>query len=298
MTLGTVDTVVPVWRSLLFVPATNLALIEKAHTRGADAIILDLEDSVPQDQKSLARDNVAGSAEKLRSRGVDVLVRVNAEDCEKDVRAACCDAISALVIPKVGSAKDVKKVATILDEQDAARPTRLIAQIESVHALANLDSIAGSSQRLHGMSLGSEDFSVSTAMTPNSATLFMPNQMVVFACRRAGIEPYGMPASIAQFRDTDALELAAQQAAEMGMGGAFCIHPNQVAAINNALTPTEQEIAEAAALLDKYEQVKRAGDAVFALDGKMVDLPVVKRAKTVSARAAAISTKQFSNSNS
>lgn len=286
----------PVWRSLLFVPVNNEKHVASAHTRGADGIILDLEDSIAPELKEYARETLPGAANAIASHGSDVLVRVNAESLDEDIAAACSQSVRALVIPKVSASSSIHKSAALLDRLEAEHgldvgQTRLIAQIEDVRALPNLDAIAGSSPRLLGMSLGSEDFSTSAGMQPLPETLYGPNRQVVFACRRAGILPFGFPASITLIRDTKALTVAIKQASDMGMVGAFCIHPNQVSVLNDTLTPADDDVAAATALLQEFDQAQTEGRAVFVFNGKMVDRPVVMRARDLVARARAIAEK-------
>ncbi|MBL4826181.1 MAG: CoA ester lyase [Spongiibacteraceae bacterium] len=286
------------WRTLLFIPANNARFVAKAHTRGADGIILDLEDSIAPDQKSHARQGLAAAAQQVSKNGSAVLVRINAESWQEDIDAACTQAVSALVIPKVNEASSLVNAAQLLDQLESERnlplgAIRLLAQIEDVQALPQLDAIASSTPRLLGMSLGSEDFSASAGMLPMPETLYHPNQQVAFACRRAGILPFGFPASITLFNDLEALSIAANQAANMGFVGAFCIHPNQVAVLNQALTPSAGALADARALLDEFSQAQQRGQAVFAFKGKMVDLPVIIRARELVARAQAIAGKNL-----
>lgn len=283
----------PVWRSLLFVPAHNESFVGKAHTRGADGIILDLEDSVALDQKDSARQGLPGAAARLAAKGIDVLVRVNAEFLEEDVRAAAIGEVSALVLPKVNTPEPIVRAAGLLNQLEDERGLengriKLLAQIEDVAALPNLDAIATSSPSLLGMSLGSEDFSVSAGMWPLPETLYVPNLQVLFACRRAGILPFGFPASITLFRDVEALNVAVVQASKMGFVGAFCIHPNQVPVLNQAFTPEASAVADARTLLAEYARAEAEGRGVFAFNGAMVDLPVVRRARELVARAEAI----------
>lgn len=284
---------VPVWRTLLFIPANNEKFVSKAHTRGADAIILDLEDSIAPDRKVNARQGLPAAAQYVAANGTDVLVRVNAETLEDDIRAAATGDVRALILPKVNTAEPVCKAAALLDELESERGLepggiRLLAQIEDVHALSNLDVIASSSVRLLGMSLGSEDFSASAGMLPLPETLYAPNQQVVFACRRAGILPFGFPDSITVFSDLDALLHAANRASNMGFVGALCIHPNQVNVLNQAFTPEAGAVAEAKMLLAEFAKAESQDKGVFAFKGKMVDLPVIVRARELVARAEAI----------
>jgi len=165
---------------------------------------------------------------------------------------------------------------------------KLIAQIEDVSALPRLDEIATCSSRLIGMNLGSEDFAVSANMQPVSEILYWPNQQVAFACRRANILPFGFPASISLFEDTELLSEAVHQAAKLGMVGAFCIHPKQVSILNKILTPSPEDVADARTLLAEFAKAESEGNAVLAHKGKMVDLPVVMRARELVARSEAI----------
>jgi citrate lyase subunit beta/citryl-CoA lyase len=283
----------PVWRTLLFIPANNDKFVDKAHTRGADAVILDLEDSIAPDLKASARQVLPAAARRVAARGTEVLVRINAEWLQEDIAAACTEHVSALVVPKVSEPGTLTRAATLLDQLERQRGLipgriRLLAQIEDVRALPHLDAIATSSPRLLGMSLGSEDFSASASIVPLPETLYAPNLQVAFACRRAGILPFGFPASITLFSDIEALTHAALQAANMGMVGAFCIHPNQVAVLNRALTPDAAAVADAETLLVEFARAEAEGRGVFAFKGKMVDLPVILRARELVARAGAI----------
>lgn len=275
-----------VWRSLLFVPAHIDKFVERAHERGADACVLDLEDSVPLAHKALARTAAPAALECLAERGLDVLARINSPEQGglDDLLAIVCPALSAVVLPKVGSAEDVRMAAAVLERLEHERelpPGRigLLAQIEDVAALPRLDEIAAASPRLLGMSLGPEDFCVSAGMQPLLETLHWPSQQVAFACRRAGILPFGFPDSIAEFSDLSRLRQAVQSAKRLGMVGALCIHPAQVAVLNEAFSPTAEEVEYADGLLAELARAEAEGRGAFAYRGRMVDPPVVARAR-------------------
>ncbi len=284
----------PMWRSMLFLPAHVEKFVAKAHTRGADACILDLEDSVPLDQKAVAREKVAAGANLIASHDVGVLVRINNDNAETlaaDIAASVCPGVNALVVPKVNDAEILHSVDILVAAAEQARglatgSIRLVAQIEDVHALPKLDAIAGACPRLMGMSLGSEDFSASAGMQPTPETLYMPNQMVVFACRRAGILPLGFPSSIAEYSDESAFSQSVRRAAEMGFVGAFCIHPNQARMLNEGFSPSELELEYARELLAAVAEAEKKGQGAFAFRGKMVDPPVISRAEEVLRRVA------------
>ncbi|MEM1402105.1 MAG: CoA ester lyase [Pseudomonadota bacterium] len=276
----------PIWRSLLFIPAHRADFVLKAHLRGADAYVLDLEDSVPDAQKSHARSSITDSARTVSQSGAAALVRINQglRLAVRDLEACVCPEVQAVVIPKVRSGDQLQGLTQLIDELELELGmnlghTRLVAQIECVHGLSNLDSIACCSPRMAGMTLGSEDFSASAGMEPTPETLVAPNQAIVFACRRAGIQPLGFPASIADYSDSEQFKKTVRFAREMGFTGALCIHPRQVSALNDELIPSAAEVEQASALLAAYEQGLLEGNAAVAFEGKMIDAPVVARAR-------------------
>ena len=286
----------PIWRSMLFLPAHVEKFVAKAHTRGADAYILDLEDSVPSVEKETARRMIPAGAAQVSQAGAAALVRVNQPWAvtELDLEAAICPQVKAIVLPKVDAAGYVQAVACKIDTLEAARGmapghTLLIAQIEDVSALPRLDEIATSSPRLMGMILGSEDFSAAAGMEPIPEALFAPNQMVAFACRRAGILPLGFPASIADYAEPDAFRRTIELARKLGFVGAFCIHPSQVAITNEAFAPSAKDIAHARGLIAAFEQAIQEGRGAVEYRGKMIDPPVVARAQELLRRVPAIS---------
>ncbi|MGL4318183.1 MAG: HpcH/HpaI aldolase/citrate lyase family protein [Pseudomonas sp.] len=281
----------PVWRSLLFVPAHIAKFTDKAHQRGADACILDLEDSVALSHKQLARDAAGTAAQAINDHGLDVLVRINGlgEGGLDDLQAVVSPAVRAVVLPKVASAEAVLRLAQELERLEVQRSmlpgqTLILAQIEDVAALPWLDQIASASPRLLGMSLGPEDFCVSAGMQPVPETLLWPNQQVAFACRRAGILPFGFPGSIADFSDLPRFRQTIVLARQLGMVGAFCIHPDQVAVLNEEFSPSASEVEYAQGLLAEHAYAEVEGRGAFAYRGKMIDAPVVARAREVLAR--------------
>jgi len=284
----------PVWRSMLFVPAHVKRFVERAYARGADACILDLEDSVPLAQKASAREAVAAAAASIVGRGTPVLVRVNQpwELAAADIDAAIGPDVSALVLPKVNDAATVHAVAERIDALEVqfglrAGHTRLIALIEDVQALPALDAIAQSTPRMLGMILGPEDFSASAGMLPVPEALTLPNQMVLFACRRAGILPFGFPGSIADFGDAEAFAKTIRLASQLGFVGAFCIHPAQVPVLNTGFSPSSDDVAHARGAIAAFEAAEREGRGAAEYRSKMVDLPVVVRARETLRRASA-----------
>ena len=283
----------PAWRSALFVPAHVEKFVAKAHTRGADAIILDLEDSVPLAEKARARAAVAGAAATVAGHGLDVLVRINRpwRLAVRDLEDSICAAVHTIAVPKVASADHIAFIAETIDEIEvdkglAPGHTRLLALIEGVDGLAQMDAIARASERLIGLFLGAEDFSAEVGMQPTAEALFAPNQQLVFAARRAGILPLGFVGSIADYSDLEAFRVRILQARQLGFTGALGIHPSQIAIMNEAFLPSADEVAHAEGLLAAYEQGLAEGRGAVSYQGKMIDAPVVARAREVLRRAA------------
>jgi citrate lyase subunit beta/citryl-CoA lyase len=292
----------PIWRSMLFVPAHVEKFVAAAHTRGADAYILDLEDSVPLAQKAAARATLVSAAGAVAQSGAAALVRVNGDAAliADDLQAAVDPAIRALMIPKVESAEELRALDARIAGLERARGmaaghTLLIAQIEHVRTLPRMDEIAGSTPRLMGMILGSEDFSVSAGMEPTPETLYGPNQQMLFACRRAGILPFGFPGSISVFRDLDLFRQIIRRAREMGFVGSYAIHPHQVTVMNELFVPPAEDVEHARELLAACEAAEAQGRGAFEFRGRMVDPPVVARAREVLRRHAAVTRSPSSN---
>lgn len=278
---------------MLFVPAHVERFVARAHERGADACVLDLEDSVPLVQKALAREAVPGAAAAIAARGTPVLVRVNQpwELAAPDIDAVIGPHVSALVLPKVNDAATVREVARRIDriEAQCGLPeghTRLIALIEDVQALPELDEIARCTPRMLGMMLGPEDFSASAGMAPVREALMLPNQLVLFACRRAGILPFGFPGSIADYGDAEAFAQTIRLARQLGFVGGLCIHPTQVAVMNTGFSPSADDVVHARGAIEAFEAAEREGRGAAEYRSKMVDLPVVVRARETLRRAA------------
>lgn len=284
----------PSWRSALFVPAHVEKFVAKAHTRGADAIILDLEDSVPLAEKASARDGVATAAATVAAHGLDVLVRINRpwRLAVRDLEASVCAQVHTLAIPKVASGDHIAFIAETLDEIEVEKGlpvghTRLLPFIEGLDGLANIRDIASASPRNLGLFLGAEDFSAEVGMVPAHQGLFAPSQQVVFAARRAGILPLGFVGSIADYSDLELFRERIREARALGFVGALGIHPSQIGIMNEEFVPSAEEIAHAEGLLAVYEQALAEGRGAAAYKGKMIDAPVVARAREVLRKAAA-----------
>ena len=285
----------PLWRSMLFVPTNVPKFIASAPSRGADAYILDLEDSIPAAQKAEARTLVADAAAALAADGSDVLVRINrpwrlmVRDIEASVDANVC----ALMVPKAADPGHIRAIAQMLDELEAERGlanghTRLVAMIETTEAYFQAEAIARAHPRVAAMNLGSEDFALSAGMLPEEEGLFQPTLQVMLAARAAGVLPLGFVGTIAEYRDTELFRARAEQAARLGFLGSACIHPLQVDILNQAFTPSEAAVQQAHGIIAAYDEAKAAGRGSIEFDGRMIDEPIIQRAESILDRAARI----------
>jgi len=285
----------PVWRSILFVPALSERFVESALRQPADALQIDLEDSVGPDDKTRARDVAPAIARRFAQAGFDVLVRVNRpwRLLVRDLEAVVGADVGAITLPKVPDAAFVREVAQVLDELERERGfvsghTHLVAMIECPEGLAHIDAIAAAHPRVVALIIGAEDLALALQCAVDDAALLGPNQRAVFAARRAGVMPLGFVGSVADYADLDAFRVRIERARRLGFDGGFCVHPRQVAVMNEEFSPQPAELTRAQALVAAFEAQQARGRAAFAFEGRMVDLPVVEQARALLARAARI----------
>ena len=292
-----------IWRSLLFVPANNARFVEKAHTRGADGIILDLEDSVPVAERPRARAELGASIEQAGRGGGDMLVRINSQPDEApaDLDAAVVPGVRALLVPKVEQPETLRALSRDVSRLEAERgietgSIRFVVLVESAAAVLNAEEIARADARIVAMELGGEDFALSTGMVPDAETLALPKQLVLYAARAARIVPLGILGSIADYGDVDAYRATALRSRRFGFEGAACIHPSNVPVLNEVFTPDPSEVEHARLIVDAYRAAQRAGSGAVSVDGRMIDVPVVERAENLLARADAIRAREVASS--
>jgi citrate lyase subunit beta/citryl-CoA lyase len=279
------------YRSLLYVPASSERFIAKAAQCGADAIILDLEDSVAPNQKKEARDKLGSSIPRCAEGGADVWVRINRplSLAVRDVEAAVAGGASGILITKVEGPEHVRLLFEVAEqaERECSRhePLKAIAVIESVKNLVKADGIARAHERVIGLMGGSEDLALSMGAQPTHETLKIPKMLVHMAAAGAGRFSFGLFGSVADYADTALMRELAQEACRHGIVGATCVHPSVVPILNEVFTPSEAEVTKAHTILEAAEQKTRGGIGAFNLDGKMIDEPVVERARRLIERA-------------
>jgi citrate lyase subunit beta / citryl-CoA lyase len=287
------------WRSLLFVPVTNERFVARAQERGADAIQLDLEDSVAAAEKRAAREALPEVVRTVAGGPADVLVRVNRpwRLAVRDLEAAVLPGVTGLTIPKVPGPRHVAEIADLVGELERERglppgSVRLLPAIEDPEALARAQAIAAASPRVAGLTLGGEDFALAIGVEPDEDVLLSANQAIVAAAAAVGVPPLGTLGSIASFSDADAYRRMVQRSRRFGFQGGSAIHPNQVPILNEEFAPTPEETGAAEKIVEAFEQAERRGEAAVAVDGRMVDVPVVERARRTLTRRDAILTRE------
>ncbi len=305
-------------RSELAVPASNLRMLEKAPTAGADIVFLDLEDAVAPDDKVQARKNAIEALQSQDWSQVGVSVRINGLDTHwayrdvVDIVEAVGNRLDMILIPKVGKPSDIEFVATLLDQIEQAYgydTIALTALIETAPGMANVERIAETRlDRMEALSFGVADYAASTrartvvigGVTPEYAVLtdkaadgsrelhwgdpwhYALSRMVV-ACRATGLRPIDGP--FGDFNDRDGYLMAARRAAALGCEGKWAIHPSQIELANQIFSPMPEEIDRARRILTAMEDAAREGKGAVSLDGRLIDAASIKMAENVVARA-------------
>lgn len=280
-------------RSKLFVPGVRPELFAKALAGDADALSFDLEDSVPEARKGEARESVAGfvqSAPLLATAKIFV-VRVNAVDTPHlaaDLAAVARTGVDLINLPKVESAQDVLAAVALLEKAEAAngvaRPIGLLANIETPRGLRLAAEIASAHPRVAGLQLGLADlFQPLGIDRRDPANVHATLYAMRMAAAEAGV--FAWDAAFADIGDADGFRAEAGMARRLGYVGKSCIHPSQVALANEAFQPDAEEIAAARRIVAAAREAGAAGRGAFLVDGRMVDLPFLKRAEAILASA-------------
>jgi citrate lyase subunit beta/citryl-CoA lyase len=269
-------------RSVLFVPLADERFLARAHERGADGLLLDLEDSVPPAHKITARARLPEAARRLAALGAIVMVRVNStpDHLAEDLQAAALSPVAAVFLPKVESAEQLIAAERLLGGSAA----KLVALLESPAAVLDAVAISRAGTRLAGLAFGSEDYCGVLGIASSKAALDWPAQMLAAAARARGLAAFGLPGPVSEIADVEAFTRLLEKAKAMGYTGCTCIHPKQVAAANRVYSPTSEEIALAKEIVTAFEAAVREGRGAFALHGRMIDAPVVDQARAVLAR--------------
>jgi citrate lyase subunit beta / citryl-CoA lyase len=280
-------------RSLLFVPGDSERKFAKAVASGADALILDLEDSVAPPQKAAARALVASLVDRGEKRDWSFFVRVNALDTGltlDDLVAVVRPGLDALMIPKANGAADIERIANYLDVLEARSgivqgSIRLvIVATETAKAMFALGSYAPAHPRLAALTWGGEDLAAALGATANreeDGAWTFPYEVARAQClfAAAAAEVAAIDTVFVDFRDMDGFERDCRCSRRDGFSGRMAIHPDQVAAINRCYAPSDAEIERARKIVAAFEATPGAG--TLGVDGKMVDIPHLKAARKI-----------------
>ena len=281
-------------RALLYMPGDNRHKIEKALTLGVDCICMDMEDGVAPDRKTAARRVIAAALGELAFGGSEKTARINAIGSgleSDDIEAVLPSHPDAIVVPKVESNEQLQWAGTRIEAAELAHgwpvnSIRLLAIVETARGILNLKEIA-SHPRLDAIIFGGEDFAVSVGAvrTSQAVELLFARSAAVTVAAAFGLQAIDM-VSI-DFHDMEALRRESTFGAGLGYSGKQVIHPAQVGPVQEAFTPTDEAVSQARQMVEAFEAHQEEGRGAFSLDGKMIDLPLVKAARGVLARAVA-----------
>jgi citrate lyase subunit beta/citryl-CoA lyase len=284
-------------RSLLAVPATRRKMVEKALASDADAVFLDLEDAVAPEGKAAARGDVVSALKELDWHGRPGLYRANALDTSYfyrdliEVVEEAGDSLDAIIVPKVNRPEDLHAVSMLLSQLELEKgKIKLEAQIESAEGLTNVDSIASATSRLEALHFGPGDFAASVSMPQTSIGVMdewddvypghrfhYAMQRIVVAARAAGVRVLDGP--VADYSDEEGLRRSCMIARSLGFDGKWCIHPAQIAVVNETFSPTDREVEWAKKVVAAYEEANATGSGSVSVDGHMVDAASIKLAR-------------------
>ncbi len=282
----------PNWRSLLYVPTNRESFVAKAHTRGADAIILDLEDAIAPGEKAAARALLASAVPRVRQAGADVVVRVNRalRLAVPDIDAAVAAGADALILTKLLGADHVRLLDEHIGEAEAAAgrapgSVRVIGLVETAEAIPQMDAICRASMRMVALGVGGEDLATDLGAEATPDALDLPKRLGIIAARGAGILPTGFIGTVADITDLEAYRRVLRRSKALGYACASCVHPSQVAIINEEYGEAPELVARSERMVAAFAVALSQGLGAVSFEGQMIDEPVVARARQVLARA-------------
>ncbi|MCI1821761.1 MAG: CoA ester lyase [Megasphaera sp.] len=269
-------------RTLLFLPGNNPGNVQSGGVFGADGVILDLEDAVSPLEKDAARNLVAQALQTVDYHGCETVVRVNPLVAKgaKDIKVIVPCEPDALMLPKIECAADVKEQIALIKsaEKPGQKPVLVMPLLETPMGVAHALEIALSDDRVTAICLGAEDYTagLGTARSKEGTEIFMARAVVANASAAANID--GVDTPFTDVQDEAGLIKDTMMAKNMGFKGKLSINPRQIDAIHNVYAPTGAEISWALRVLQAIEEGKNRGTGVIAVNGKMIDAPIVSRA--------------------
>jgi len=287
-------------RSFIFVPGNRANMLERARAFNADVVMVDLEDSVPPGEKTTARDMAKEWVPTLRQEGQRVMVRVNSLDTgltRSELEAIVSPDLYGISLGKVESTwniRDVDRMLSAIEPLAGVQPgaIKIVAWAETASALVDARDIGAASPRVIALAFGAEDFTndMGIERSDTGEEVQVPRSLVPVAARAANVASLDSPFVL--FQDPDALRADAKRACQMGYTGKFAIHPSQLDIINETFSPSTEEIAYARQITGAWKQAEAEGRGSLSMDGRMVDVPVVKRAQNLLAFAEAIAARK------
>jgi citrate lyase subunit beta/citryl-CoA lyase len=276
-------------RSLLFVPGNKANMLEKALGQRPDAFVPDMEDSVPAAEKANARETIAKFLPRFAALNIPVIPRVNSLDTdwlETDLAAVVGPAIFGISVGKVRNAEDISAVSQLVGDLErraglSVGMLRLLPWIETAEAIVNVSAICRASERIAAVAFGGEDFTndMGVERLEDEMQIAYARQALCVAARAAHVPALDTP--YFKLRDPDGLRDSSLRAKSIGFKGRFAIHPEQIETVNECFSPSAQEIAHAERIVAAYEEAETRGRASTSLDGWVIDVPVVKRARAL-----------------
>uniref|UniRef100_UPI003FF04B94 citrate (pro-3S)-lyase subunit beta n=1 Tax=Prevotella sp. TaxID=59823 RepID=UPI003FF04B94 len=273
-------------RTMMFVPGNNPGMMQDAFIYGPDSIMLDLEDSVTMAEKDTARLLVYNALKTIDYGTTEMVVRVNPLSTpygKKDIEAVVKAGVDVVRMPKTETADEVREMEAEIErvekEIGCLGRTKIMAAIESALGVVNAYAIATASKRMMGIALGAEDYcaNLKTQRTPEGSELLLARQTIVVAARAAGID--ALDTVYSNLNDMETFRKEVEQIHKMGFDGKSIINPRQIDIVNEVFTPSQKAIDKAMAVVGAIKEAEKRGSGVIALNGKMVDRPVVLRAQ-------------------
>lgn len=273
-------------RTMMFVPGNNPGMMADAHIYGPDSIMLDLEDSVTMAEKDAARQLVYQALKTVDYGNTEMVVRINPLNTpygKKDIEAVVKAGVDVIRMPKTETAEEVVEVEREIErverELGCVGRTKIMAAIESTLGIVNAYAIATASPRMMGIALGAEDYcaNLKAQRTPGGDELRLARETIVVAARAAGID--ALDTVYSNLNDMETFRQEVEYIKTLGFDGKSIINPRQIEVINEVFAPKEKEITKARAIIAAIKEAEAKGSGVIALNGKMIDRPVVIRAQ-------------------
>ncbi len=281
-------------RALLYMPGDSWKMITKSVTLGVDSICMDMEDGTAINKKAEARVTIAKALQELDFGASEKLARINSVGSgweQDDIEAVLPFHPDGIVIPKVESFEHVEWASKIIEAAELKygwpiNSVRILIGVETAKGILNLKEIAAH-PRLDAIIFGGEDFaaSIGAIRSRDAVELLYARQAVIVACAANDLQAIDIVTI--DYKDLEALKIESQFGAGLGFSGKQIIHPNQVSAVQEAFTPSDESIAYARRIVETFESSQKEGKGAYALDGKMIDMPLLKNAQKVLARAQA-----------